>query len=716
MLSGTSKLLRVPINRGRDVLAKDPVCGMFVKESEHALKAEVRGTTYYFCNKTCLNTFTRPEIEIRNLKIFTALSFTLGIPTFIFSWIQVLPAIIPQNLWLFLLATPVQFIAGSSFYRGTYHAIKARSANMDTLIAIGTSAAWGYSTLVTFAPEFFTGEVYFDTAALIIAFITTGKLLEHFVKGRASDAIRKLLGLQPKMATVVRDGEEVDIPIEEVKVGDTVIVKPGEKIPVDGVVAEGHSTVDESMITGESIPVEKIIKDKVIGATINKTGLLTLTASKVGADTTLAQIVRLVEEAQASQAPIERIADRVSSFFVPVVILVALSSFLGWLFIAGSTFTHAFTALIAVLIIACPCALGLATPAAIVVGTGKGAENGILIKGGEQLEKAYKIQTIIFDKTGTLTKGEPSVTDVVLLGKMSESEVIGLAAAAEKGSEHPLGEAIVRYAEEQGIKFGKPREFEAVSGRGVRVVLDKHKVLLGNRRLMVEEKVDTQMFEDKISSLEHGGKTVMIVAVDSAPVGLIAVADTLKESSLEAVEDLKKMGLEVIMLTGDNERTANAIAGQVGVDSVIADVLPADKVNVVKMLQEQGKTVAMVGDGINDAPALAQADIGIAIGSGTDVAVETGGIILMKNDLRDVPTGIKLSQSTMSKIKQNLFWAFFYNIALIPIAATGLLNPILAAVAMALSSVTVVTNSLTLKRFNPKRWKGKLSNKKRKEV
>ncbi|MFQ6135350.1 MAG: heavy metal translocating P-type ATPase, partial [Nitrososphaerales archaeon] len=496
-------------------MAKDPVCGMFVEESEHALKAEVRGTTYYFCSDACLNTFTKPEIELRNLKIYTALSFALGIPTFIFSWIHILPTVIPQNLWLFLLATPVQFIAGYNFYKGTYHAIKARAANMDTLIAIGTSAAWGYSTLVTFAPAFFMGEVYFDTAALIIAFISLGKLLEHFVKGRASDAIRKLLGLQPKMATVIRGGEEVDVPVEEVKVGDTVIVKPGEKIPVDGVVTEGHSTVDESMITGESIPVEKKVGDQVIGATMNKTGLLTLTASKVGADTTLAQIVKLVEEAQAARAPIERIADRVSSFFVPLVILVALGSFLGWLYLANSTFTHAFTALVAVLIIACPCALGLATPAAIVVGTGKGAENGILIKGGEHLEKAYQIQTIIFDKTGTLTKGEPSVTDIVALGDLSESEIIRLAAAAEKGSEHPLGEAVVRYAEEQGIGFGKPMEFEAVSGQGVRVVLDKRKVLLGNRRLMVEEKVNTQLFEDKTSSLEHDGKTVMIAAVDS---------------------------------------------------------------------------------------------------------------------------------------------------------------------------------------------------------
>ncbi len=696
-------------------MAKDPVCGMFVEESEHALKAEVRGTTYYFCSKTCLETFTRPEKEMHNLKIYTALSFILGVPALIFSWVMLPLEVISQNFFLFLLATPVQFIAGFRFYQGMYHAFRAKSANMDTLIAIGTSAAWGYSALITFFPSFFaTQDVYYDTAALISAFISLGKLLEHYVRGRASDAVRKLLGLQPKMATVVRAGEEVEIPVEEVVVGDTVIVKPGEKIPVDGIVTEGRSTVDESMITGESIPVEKAVGAQVIGATINKSGLLTLAASKVGADTTLAQIVKLVEEAQAARAPIERIADRVSSFFVPVVVLVALGSFLGWLFIAGSTFTHAFTALIAVLIIACPCALGLATPAAIVVGTGKGAENGILLKGGEQLEKAYQINTIVFDKTGTITKGEPSVTDLVPLDNVSEDEIISLAASAEKGSEHPLAEAIVRYGKARGVKFSKPAEFEAISGRGIKVILEKRQILLGNRRLMSEADINLQPFEERISSLEGEGKTVMIEAVNGRPIGLIAVADTVKESSKEAIEDLKKMKLEVIMLTGDNEKTAMAIAQQVGVNSVIANVLPAEKANVIKELQEKGKIVAMVGDGINDAPALAQADVGIAIGSGTDVAVETGGIVLIKDDLRDVATAIKLSQSTMSKIKQNLFWAFIYNVGLIPVAATGFMNPVLAAVAMALSSVTVVMNSLTLRRFNPKHWKGRLSHKTRK--
>jgi Cu+-exporting ATPase len=698
-----------------NILAKDPVCGMFVEESEHALKAEVRGTTYYFCSKSCLETFTKPEKEMHDLKIYTALSFILGVPALLFSYVALPLGVVPKNLLLFFLATPVQFIAGFKFYQGIYHAIKARSSNMDTLIAVGTSAAWGYSVLVTFLPSFFTTqEVYYDTAALIIAFISLGKLLEHYVKGRASDAVRNLLGLQPKMATVIRAGEEVKIPVEEVNVGDILVVKPGEKIPVDGVVIEGHSTIDESMITGESIPVEKSVGAQVIGATINKTGLLTLTASKVGADTTLAQIVKLVEEAQAARAPIERIADRIASVFVPVVVTVALGSFFGWLFIAGSTFPHAFTALVAVLIIACPCALGLATPAAIVVGTGKGAENGILLKGGEQLEKAYQIGTIVFDKTGTLTKGKPSVTDLVSLDNISDGEIIRLAASAEKGSEHPLAEAIIRYGKEQGVKIGKPAEFEAVSGQGVKVILENRQVLLGNRRMMSEADINLQPFEENISSLEDEGKTVMIEAVDGHPIGLIAVADTVKESSREAVENLKKMGVNVVMLTGDNEKTAMAIAQQVGVNKVIANVLPADKANVIKDLQKEGKVVAMVGDGINDAPALAQADVGIAIGSGTDVAVETGGIVLIKDDLRDVVTAIKLSQSTMSKIRQNLFWAFIYNVGLIPVAATGFLNPILAAVGMALSSVTVVTNSLTLRRFNPERWKGRLPHKTRK--
>ena len=675
---------------------------MHVDEGTHALKTTVRGTTYYFCSDSCIQTFIKPELEYRRLKYLTVLSFGLGVPAFIFSFFPILP-ILPINVWLFLIVTPVQFIAGFRFYKGTYHALRARSANMDSLIAIGTSAAWGYSTLATFIPSVFGLIVYFDTSALIIALITLGKLLEYGVRGRATDAVRKLLDLQPPDAVVIRSGKELSIPIEQVQVGDIAIVKPGEKIPVDGVVVEGRSSVDEKMITGESIPVEKGINDTVIGATINKTGLLQLRASKVGADTTLSQIVRLVEEAQTAKAPIEKLADTVSSYFVPIVIVVALSSFIGWYFVLGREFTLAFTSFIAVLIIACPCALGLATPAAIVVGTGKGAENGILIKGGEYLEKAHKIQSIVLDKTGTITKGEPTVTDVIAIGDLSEDEVLRIAASVEKGSEHPLGEAMVRRATEKGLLISKVEEFEAISGHGVKSILKVGRVLIGNQKLMEANGIDASSLRGTIESLQDDGKTVMIEALNGNISGIIAVADVIKDSSKDAVNEMKRAGLEVIMLTGDNARTADAVARIVGIDNVIANVIPSEKASVVKRLQQEGKIVAMVGDGINDAPALAQAEIGIAIGSGTDVAVETAGIVLIKDDLRDVPTAIKLSKSTMSKIRQNLFWAFAYNVGLIPIAALGFLHPILAAGAMALSSVTVLSNSLLLKRFKAMR-------------
>jgi len=644
----------------------------------------------------------------------TALSFILGIPLLILSMaeliglgviVTLLSSFLKIEYVLFLLATPVQFIAGSRFYRGFLHAIKSRSANMDTLIAIGTSSAWGYSTFVTFFPTWVPPNarvVYFETAALIIGFILLGKLLEHSMQRRATDAVRKLLDLQPRMARVIKEGKEVEIPVEEVSVGDIAIVRPGEKIPVDGIIIDGHSSVDEKMITGESIPVEKKIGDETIGATINKSGLLKIRATKVGSDTTLAHIVKLVEEASAARAPIERLADRVSGYFVPVVVLIALGAFGAWLFLAGS-FVQGFTALVAVLIIACPCALGLATPAAIIVGTGKGAENGILIKGGEYLEKAYKLQTIVFDKTGTLTKGILSVTDITPLSNIHEKDLLRFAAIAEKGSEHPIGEAIIRKIEELGFEVPYPTNFEAVPGLGVKSSYLKKEILLGNRKLILENNIDIGAQEDKIQKLEKEGKTVMLLAINGSLVGAIAVADTIKESAREALDDLKGMGLEVVMLTGDNQRTAKAIAQQLGIDKVISEVLPSQKASVIADLQKENKIVAMVGDGINDAPALAQADIGIALGSGTDVAVETGGIVLIKDDLRDVVTSIQLSKKTMNKIKQNLFWAFAYNTGFIPIAASGLLSPIFAAIAMAMSSVSVITNSLTLKKFKPKR-------------
>ncbi len=675
---------------------------MFVEENGEALRATVKGREYYFCSDTCLQTFVAPEREVKRLRRATVLSFALGVPALVFTWLFAFPGPIPNNLVLFGLTTPVQFIAGWRFYKGTYHAIRARSANMDTLIVLGTSAAWLYSTVVTFAPGIFPEGTYFEASALIIGFILLGKLLEHTMRGRASDSVRKLLDLQPATARVLREGKEVDVPVEEVQVGDLIVVRPGEKIPADGTVADGHTSVDEKMITGESIPVEKGKGDVVIGATINKAGAVTIRATKVGADAALAQIVRLVEEAQAAQAPIERLADKVSSYFVPAVVFVAVFSLLAWTTIGGKPFLYGFTALIAVLIIACPCALGLATPAAIVVGTGKGAENGVLIKGGENLERAYRITCVVFDKTGTLTKGEPSVTDVVTLGKYSEDELLRLAVAAEKGSEHPVGEAIVEKRENLGA-VPNAIDFEAVPGMGVKAVVGGKQVLVGNRRLFATRGIDINKAEPVLAKLEKEGKTAMIVAADKDPSGVIAVADTIKPEAKEAVEELKKMGLEVIMLTGDNEATAKAIASQLGIEEVKAQVLPGQKAEVVKALREQGEIVAMVGDGINDAPALAEANLGIAIGSGTDVAIETAGIVLIKNDLRDVVASIKLSTATMRKIKQNLFWAFAYNIILVPVAAWGLLNPILAGVAMALSSVTVVTNSLTLKRFRLKK-------------
>jgi len=683
-------------------MAKDPVCGMYVKENENALKVTIRGITYYFCSQTCMNTFLQPEKELKSLRLFVIMSFTLGIPIFFLSYTTFLDINL-NNLLQFVLTTPVQFIAGWRFYRGFYHSIRARSANMDTLIATGTSAAYFYSALVTFQTYLplpkFPEVTYYDASALIIAFILTGKYFEHVVKGKASDAIRKLMDLQPRMAHIVKDEIEMDVPVENVEVEDVMIIRPGEKIPTDGVVVEGYSSVDEKMITGESIPIEKKTGDEVIGSTVNKTGVLKVQATKVGSDTTLSQIIKLVEEAQIARAPIERLADVVASYFVPVVISVALISFLTWYFVVGQTFAFSFSTLIAVLVIACPCALGLATPAAIIVGTGKGAEEGILIKGGEYLENAYKLKTIVFDKTGTLTKGKPEVTDIIPIATYTAGEILFLCASVESNSEHPLGEAVVRKAKEEGIKLVEAVGFEALPGLGIRAKIEGKEIIAGNKKLIAQMNIKLGSIEEKINELENNGKTVMIVATGKQVIGVIGVSDILKEEAGEAVKMLKEKGLEIIMLTGDNRRTAEAIAKNLGIEKVFAEVLPKDKANVIRQLKKEGKIVAMIGDGINDAPALAEADIGIAIGSGTDVAIETGGIILIKDDLRDVPRAIQLSRKTMSKIKQNLFWAFAYNVGLIPVAALGFLNPILAGLAMGLSSVTVVTNSLTLRRF-----------------
>lgn len=534
-----------------------------------------------------------------------------------------------------------------------------------------------------------------EIAIAILAFVLLGKFIEETIRRKSAAAIRKLLELQPTVARVLRGEHEVEVPIDDVQIGDLVIVKPGEKIPVDGVVVDGYSSVDEKIITGESIPVEKNVGSEVIGGTINKTGLLKVKVTKVGEDTALMQIVRLVEEAQASNAPVQKFADRVVGYFVPAVFTAGAIAFTYWFFAAG--FTFAFLVLLAILLIACPCALGIATPTAILAGVGKGAEYGVLLRGGEYVENARKLTTVVFDKTGTLTKGEPSVTDIIPVGDYNERKILELAAIAEKGSEHPLAEAITKAAKDMKMEIPDASSFEAIPGHGVKAFYKKQQILFGNRKLMTSNNIDIASVEEKLAELEKQGKTVMLLAVDGQIAGLVAAMDTPKDNAAEAIKQLKDMGLEVVMLTGDNERTARAIAKQLGIDTVIADVLPWEKVDVIKKLQSQGKVVAMVGDGINDAPALAQAHIGIAIGSGTDIAKETGGIVLIKDDLRDVARGIMLSKATMRKIKQNLFWAFIYNTVSIPIAAFGLLSPIIAAGAMAFSSLFVVSNSATLK-------------------
>ena len=602
------------------------------------------------------------------------------------------------GIWLFIITTPIMIFGGRGFFVGAYQAIKQRVANMDLLIALGTSTAYLYSAFVVFFPRVLPVEeknVYFDVSAIIIAFVLFGKYMEEIIKKRSSAAIRKLLDLRPQTARVIRDGAEVEIPAESVMVDEIVVVRPGEKIPADGVVVEGHSSIDEKMITGESVPIEKKTGDQVIGGTLNKVGSFKFKTTRVGADTTLNQIIKMVEEAQASTANIQRLADKVASYFVPAVIGVAFLSVVGWILMGN--YTMALLSFVAVLIIACPCALGIATPAALMVGVGKGAEMGILIRGGEYLERAEKLNAVVFDKTGTLTKGEPEVTGIVAF-EGSESEVILSASIAEKGSEHPLAEAIIKRANMMGLSIPDAKTFEAIPGYGVRVSSNGKEILIGNRRLMLDAGITLNDKETIISGLEEKGNTVMIVTENNKLKGLIAVADTLKEYAEDVVKGLKAEGVQVVMLTGDNERTAKAIGSKVGIDRIIANVLPGDKAKVIKELQAEGKVVAMVGDGINDSPALAQSDIGIAIGSGSDVAKETGGIILVKDDLRDVIRSIKLSRATMRKIKQNLFWAFFYNTAAIPIAAFGLLNPIIAAAAMAISSLSVVSNSALLKR------------------
>lgn len=688
-------------------MPRDPVCGMEV-DREKSIKRKIGDRIYYFCSETCAKTYEQPEQELMAMKRRVALALAgvlsvtalrviamFGLAVAIMTFRVV--GISAWDLAFFILSTPIVWMAGWSIHKGAFNALRNRSVNMDVLITTGVLAGWGYGAVSTFFPWAGSeGFSYMEISIGILAFVLLGKFIEETVRRKSAAAIRRLLELQPTTARILKgDGSEVEVSIDEVQVGDVFIVRPGEKIPTDGVVVAGHSSVDEKIITGESIPVEKSVGSEVIGATINKTGVLKVRATKVGEDTALMQIVHLVEEAQASSAPVQKFADRVVGYFVPAIFATAAVAFTFWTLSRG--FTHAFLVLLSILLIACPCALGIATPTAILAGVGKGAEYGILLRSGEYVENARKLTTVVFDKTGTLTRGEPSVTDIIAFDGSNESKLLKFAATAEKGSEHPLAEAVIKAAIKAGLNIADADSFEAIPGHGVKAISKGKQIFFGNRKLVTAYGVDIKRVEDHIKKLEEQGKTVMLLAVNGKVIGAIAAMDTPKENAAEAIKQLKNMGLEIVMLTGDNEQTAKVIAKQLGIDTVIANVLPWEKVNIIKKMQSEGKVVAMVGDGVNDAPALAQAHIGIAIGSGTDIAKETGGIVLIKDDLRDVAKGITLSMATMRKIKQNLFWAFLYNVVAIPVAAIGLLSPIIAAGAMAFSSLFVVSNSATLK-------------------
>jgi Cu+-exporting ATPase len=721
-LSGVPGVISANVNLASEKATVEYVEGTDVADMRRAVKEAGYGLGSEAATLEDVTIAAQREIRaLRNRVIFAAvlaavimvLSLTPGFPGK------------PYLLWA--LATPVQFWIGWRFYRGAWGALRHRTADMNTLIAVGTSAAYLYSVVAVLFPGLLTTAgvepaLYFDTAAVIITLILVGRFLEARARGQTSEAIKKLIGLKPKTATVIRDGKGLQVSVDDVQVGDLILVRPGEQIPVDGVIRQGYSSIDESMITGESIPVDKKVDDTVIGGTINKMGSFQFEATRVGKDTTLARIIRLVEEAQGSKAPIQRLADVIASYFVPAVIGIAVLTFIIWFFLGPQpTLTYALLNFVAVIIIACPCALGLATPTAIIVGTGKGAENGVLIRSGEALERAHKIDSVLLDKTGTLTRGEPMVTDIIGSSSLTEAEVLRLAASAEHDSEHPLAQAIVKAAAEKNLELSRASDFKAMPGHGVEAKVDGKNLLMGNLTLINDRKISLDGLSKEAERLWSEGKTVLFFSVDSKAAGMIALADTLKPGAKEAVEALHKFGIKVVMITGDNTRTAEAIAREADIDHILADVLPENKAAEVKRLQDEGKVVAMVGDGINDAPALAQADVGIAIGTGTDVAMETGDITLISGDLGGIVTAISLSKRTMSTIRQNLFWAFAYNVILIPVAAGvlylffghtgipsglhfffgdyGFLNPMLAALAMAASSVTVVSNSLRLRAF-----------------
>lgn len=690
------------------------------KISYEKLKTTIDKAGYRLVEEINLKTETKEVSESRRLFNRFIISLVFTVPLLIISMGHMIgmpllsiinPKINPLNFALVqFVLTLIVMITGYKFYKIGIKNLFKLAPNMDSLISVSTLAAFIYGIFAIYKiiigdnPHDYVMHLYFESIATILTLITLGKYLEAVSKGKTSEAIKKLMGLAPKVATVIRDNKEMQVSIEDVEISDIVIVKPGEKIPVDGEVIEGITSVDESMLTGESIPVEKVTGSTVIGASINKNGFIKYKATKVGQDTALAQIIKLVEDAQGSKAPIAKIADVMSAYFVPVVISLAIISSVSWL-IAGESFIFSLTIFISVLVIACPCALGLATPTAIMVGTGKGAENGILIKGGEALETTHKIDTIVFDKTGTITEGKPKVTDIIT-NSISEEELLILAASSEKGSEHPLGEAILNEGRNKNLKLKKIDKFNAIAGQGIDVVIENKNILLGNRKLMIDQNIDITIFNDKVEDLSNQGKTPMYIAINKEIKGIIAVADVVKVSSKKAIETLHKMGIKTVMITGDNENTAKAIAKEVGIDNVLAEVLPKDKAKSIKKLQDENKKVAMVGDGINDAPALAKADIGIAIGSGSDVAIESGDIVLIRSDLMDVSKAIKLSKATIRNIKQNLFWAFAYNVLGIPVAmgvlhifGGPLLNPMIAAAAMSLSSISVLLNALRLKNF-----------------